>query len=184
MANCFSVHRGIPSSVFNWLANVFTHSPWNTVNKINRCICWITESPLFSLYVWGLRLCIQVLNLWEVRIIILFFFFYQAQQTTPFWVHCQLGELIMVNVKVLVTQSCFFATPRTVAHQAPLSMGFSRQEYRSGLPCPPPGDLPDPGDRTRAFHIAGRFFTVRATREAQIMVKEKKKVINMISWDT
>ena len=30
------------------------------------------------------------------------------------------------------------------SHQAPLSMGFSRQEYRSGLPCPPPGDLPDP----------------------------------------
>ena len=37
-----------------------------------------------------------------------------------------------------------FATLRTVAHQAPLSMGFSRQEYWSGLPCPPPGD-PDPG---------------------------------------
>ena len=33
----------------------------------------------------------------------------------------------------------------TVAHQAPLSMGFSRQENWSGLPCPPPGDLPDPG---------------------------------------
>ena len=33
----------------------------------------------------------------------------------------------------------------TVAHQAPLSMGFSRQEYWSGLPCSPPGDLPDPG---------------------------------------
>ena len=37
-----------------------------------------------------------------------------------------------------------FATPWTIAHQAPLSMGFSRQEYWSGLPCPPPGDLPDP----------------------------------------
>ena len=36
-----------------------------------------------------------------------------------------------------------FATLWTVAHQAPLSMGFSRQEYLSGLPCPPPGD-PDP----------------------------------------
>ena len=41
----------------------------------------------------------------------------------------------------LVTKSCL--TP--VAHQAPLSMGFPRQEYRSGLPFPPPGDLPDPG---------------------------------------
>ena len=37
------------------------------------------------------------------------------------------------------------ATPWTVAHQAPLSMGFSRQEQCSGLPCPSPGDLPDPG---------------------------------------
>ena len=38
-----------------------------------------------------------------------------------------------------------FATPWTVAYQAPLSMGFSRQEYWSGLPFPFPGDLPDPG---------------------------------------
>ena len=36
-------------------------------------------------------------------------------------------------------------TPWTVAHQAPLSMGFSRQEYWSGLPFPSPGDLPNPG---------------------------------------
>ena len=46
--------------------------------------------------------------------------------------------------------SCFshvqlFATLWTTACQAPLSMGFSRQEYWSGLPCPPPGDLLDPG---------------------------------------
>ena len=39
--------------------------------------------------------------------------------------------------------------PRTVAHQAPRSMGFSRQEYWSGLPFPSPGDLPDPGIETR-----------------------------------
>ena len=38
-----------------------------------------------------------------------------------------------------------FATPWTVAHQASLSMGFSRQEYWSGLPFPSPGDLPNPG---------------------------------------
>ena len=38
----------------------------------------------------------------------------------------------------------FCATLWTIAHQAPLSMGFSRPEYWSGLPCPPPGDLPDP----------------------------------------
>ena len=38
-----------------------------------------------------------------------------------------------------------FPTPWTVAHQAPLSMGFSQQEYGSGLPLPSPGDLPTPG---------------------------------------
>ena len=38
-----------------------------------------------------------------------------------------------------------FRPPWTIARQAPLSMGFSTQEYWSGLPCPPPGNLPDPG---------------------------------------
>ena len=42
-----------------------------------------------------------------------------------------------------------FATPWAVAHQAPPSMGFSRQEYWSGLPFPSPGDLPDPGIEPR-----------------------------------
>ena len=43
-----------------------------------------------------------------------------------------------------------FATPWTVAHQAPPSMGFSMQEYWSGLPFPSPGDLPDPGIEPRS----------------------------------
>ena len=49
--------------------------------------------------------------------------------------------------KQMKSLSCvqFFATPWTVAHQSPQSMEFSRQEYWSGLPFPPPGDLPDPG---------------------------------------
>ena len=45
----------------------------------------------------------------------------------------------------LLSRVRLFATLWTVAHQAPLSMGFSRQEYWSGLPFPSPGDLPDPG---------------------------------------
>ena len=43
------------------------------------------------------------------------------------------------------TRVQLLATPQTVALQAPLFIGFSRQEYWSGLPSPPPGDLPDPG---------------------------------------
>ena len=49
-----------------------------------------------------------------------------------------------------------------VAHQAPLSMGFSRQEYWSGLPFPPPGDLPNPGIELlspASLALSGRFFT-------------------------
>ena len=49
-----------------------------------------------------------------------------------------------VKVKSL-SRVRLFATPWTIAHQAPPSMGFSRQEYWSGLPFPSPGDLPDPG---------------------------------------
>ena len=50
------------------------------------------------------------------------------------------------------------ATSWTVAHQAPLSMEFSKQEYRSGLPFPSPGDLPDPGIEPASLSLAGRFF--------------------------
>ena len=68
-------------------------------------------------------------------------------------------------------QSCFshvqlFVTPWTIAHKAPLSMGFSRQEYCSGLPFPPPGDLPNPGTGPTSLSspaLAGRFFTTSIT---------------------
>ena len=53
-----------------------------------------------------------------------------------------------------------FVTPWTVARQVPLSVGFSRQEYWSGLPCPPPGNLPDPGIEPGSPNIAGRRFTL------------------------
>ena len=55
-----------------------------------------------------------------------------------------------------------------VARQAPLSMGFPRQEYWSGLPCPPPGDLPDPGIKPASLvspALAGGFFTTSAPWE-------------------
>ena len=59
----------------------------------------------------------------------------------------------------LLSRVQFFETAWTVAHQAPLSMGFSRQEYWSGLPFPTPGDLPDPGIKPMFPALAGRFFT-------------------------
>ena len=61
-----------------------------------------------------------------------------------------------------------FATPCSVACQGPLSTAFSRQAYRSGLPSPPPGDLPDPGIKPASLAspaLAGGFFTTSATWE-------------------
>ena len=56
-----------------------------------------------------------------------------------------------MKVKVkLLSRVWLFGTPWTVAHQAPPYMGFSRQEYWSGLPFPSPGDLPDPGIEPRS----------------------------------
>ena len=52
-----------------------------------------------------------------------------------------------------------FVTLWTVALQAPLSMAFPRQEYWSGLPFPPPGDLPDPGIEPMSPALVGGFFT-------------------------
>ena len=60
-----------------------------------------------------------------------------------------------------------FAKLWTVAYKAPLSMGFSRQEYWSGLPCPPPGDLNSGVEPTslKFLSLAGEFFTMSTTRE-------------------
>ena len=66
-----------------------------------------------------------------------------------------------------------FVTPWAIAHQAPLSMEFSRQEYWSGLPCPPPGDLPDPGIKSTSLvspGLAGRFFTTSTPWEAPLNI--------------
>ena len=59
----------------------------------------------------------------------------------------------------LVTKSCpTLAIPRAIALQAPLSVGFPRQEYWSGLLFPSPGDLPDPGTEPQSPELANGFF--------------------------
>ena len=70
--------------------------------------------------------------------------------------------------------ACLFATLRTIAHQASLSVGFSSQEYWSGLPCPPPGELPNPGIQPlspASPMLAGRFFTTRVTWQIHEVTK-------------
>ena len=65
----------------------------------------------------------------------------------------------MYHIKCVFSCEQLFVIPRTVACQAPLSMEFFRQEYWSGLPFPPPGDLPNPGIEPVSPALAGRFFT-------------------------
>ena len=61
---------------------------------------------------------------------------------------CSTNIRYIVCVLIRFSRFRLFATPWTVARQGPLSMGFSMQEYWSGLLCPPPGDLPDSGIET------------------------------------
>ena len=76
-------------------------------------------------------------------------------------------------------KSDFLATPWTVAHQAPLSMGFPRQEYWSMLQLPTPGDLPNPGIKPIFLEspaLAEGFFTTSITWEDYIIHKFTKYV--------
>ena len=61
-----------------------------------------------------------------------------------------------------------FVTPQAAAHQAFLSVGFSRQEYWSGLPCPSIGDLPDPGTEPTSPVLADKFFTAKPPNTSEI----------------
>ena len=72
-----------------------------------------------------------------------------------------MDDLEATHACVLICFSCvlLFATLWTVPHQAPLSLGFSRQEYWNGLLCPPPGDTPIPRIEPVSVSCKGGFFT-------------------------
>ena len=104
---------------------------------------------------------------------------------------------ITMHVCVLSCFSCVhhFVTLWTIACQAPLSMGFSRLEYCGGLPCPPPGDLPDPGIEPAFLTspaLAGGFFTTSTTLEenyhitqqfhSQVYIQEKLQHVDIKSF--
>ena len=85
---------------------------------------------------------------------------------------------MVVCVLSLFSHVWLFSTLGTVVFHAPLSMGFSRQEYWSGLPCPPPGDLPSPGTEPTSLlspALVGRFFTSSATWEASVNCNSQMK---------
>ena len=92
------------------------------------------------------------------------------------------------HICLLSLVSCvrFFATPWTVAHQAPLSMGFSREEHCSALPLPSLRDLPDPRTEPASLGspaLADRFFTTSATWEAHAVLS-KTQLKAYLPWTT
>ena len=69
----------------------------------------------------------------------------------------------------LVTKLCqTFMTPSTIAHQALLSTGFPRQKYWSGLPCHPPGNLPNSGIEPASPALTGGFFTTESPEKPKL----------------
>ena len=85
---------------------------------------------------------------------------------------------------MLVTQLCLTRIPGTVAHEPPLSMEFSRQEYWCGLPCPLPGDLPYLWIEPASPALVGRFFTYCATWEALIVYGYNAQIYQKKIWTT
>ena len=78
----------------------------------------------------------------------------------------------------LVAKSCLtLATPWTVAHQAPLSMGFPGGEYWSALPFPSPGDLLDPGIELESPALAGESFTTETPGKPTLIWNRKASII-------
>ena len=108
------------------------------------------------------RLFASTLSHWlkcweEVECVVLFFFFW--------WLYVMVCGILVpragIEPRPCAALPCLVAsvvsdsvTPWTVTHQAPLSMGFSRQECWSGLPCPPPGDLPNPGIEPASLNVS------------------------------
>ena len=83
-------------------------------------------------------------------------------------VHCPLSAQAApkwVSMPVCSAVSDYFIIPWTAAHQAPLFLGFPREEHWSGLPFPPSGDLPDPGIEPASPASTGGFFNISATWE-------------------
>ena len=88
------------------------------------------------------------------------------------------GESWCMYAYYLLSRVQLFVTPQTVAHQTPLSMGFSRQEYWSGLPFPSLGDLPNPGIEPGSPTFQADALTSKPPGRLDINCKKKKTIRN------
>ena len=114
----------------------------------NTAYSWPAAGPQWSWSRKWNRYSLPLISPWSISLGI-------VNQTISFHYLCPLSIFIkspLVYIKWMGNRSVVSdsATPWTVAYQVPLSMGFSRQEYWSGLPSPSPGDLPNPGIEPRS----------------------------------
>ena len=144
------VSKTVPSVA---LLTCFSKSPWthdfSVYSKPVTIIIYFIFK-LFIIYLLFFSYSMLIYNILLVSVI---------QQTDSVTHVCMLSHVQL------------FATQWTVACQSPLPVGFSRQEYGSGLPFPSPGDLPDPGIEPSSLvspALAGRFFTSCANWKAQL----------------
>ena len=148
------------------------------IHFIHITTLWSEEHTLFAplkgmenLRVWCHLLCCARGHVWVMLKKLLSISPRSVQPRVSAFGFCQGFILLWFYIIVLlVSRVLFFATRWTEAYQAPLSVEFSRQEYWSGLPFPPPGDLPDPGIAPGSPALAGGCFTIWATREAHILI--------------
>ena len=127
------------------------HGPYNRLLRAERKPCCPLLRPDFELEFLPFIRSWKVLSEGKSQIYLYAAFFSRK------WISDR-------NMCVLSGFSCvwLFANLWTIARQALLSKGLSRQEYWSGLPCPPPGDLPDPGIQPTSPALADGFFTTSA----------------------
>ena len=153
-----------PMYTWSWVQLSCEHLILCTLDPLYNC-------PLGSLGDWFQDIQ-QIPDAWLLKSLILNSIVFSNSQCTSSYRLYIISRLLMVLVCVcaqLLSSVQLFAIPWTVAYQASLSLKFSRQEYWSRLPCPPPGDLPDPGIEPMSLTspaLVGKFFTSSATWEA------------------
>ena len=92
---------------------------------------------------------------------------------SPFWLYLMIGVTVCIGGGGGLVAKSYptLVIPWTLAYQAPLSMGFSRQEYWSGLPFPSPGDFPDPGIKPRSPALQADSLPTELQRKPIIQLK-------------
>ena len=168
----------LQARILEWVTVPFSRGSYSPRNKTQvSCIAgrfftiWATrevlsrwyEPEITNLFIYPTLFYITIFNF-----LISILFFHPHNKNTVSW-QGRDYYLLCMCVLSLFSHIQLFVTPWTVAHQSPLSMGFSRQEQWIGLLFPPAGNLPDPGIKPTSLMspaLSGGFFTTSATWEA------------------